>query len=97
MPVTAPIPFEQMPQMLHNLVIEFGNIKQYLEREKQKEGPEILSTEQASEFLGVEPETLLKNKEIPRSKRFRRVYFLRSELIKYIEEGKVKHEKVLKY
>lgn len=91
-----PIQFEQMPQMLHSLVIEFGNIKQYLEREKQKEGPEILNTEQAAEFLGVQPETLLKTKEIPRSKRLRRVYFLRSDLIKYIEEGKVSNQSILK-
>lgn len=92
----APITFEQMPQMLHSLTLQFANLSQYLEREKQREGPEILNTEQAAEFFGVQPETLLKTKEIPRSKRLRRVYFLRSDLIKYIEEGKVSNQSILK-
>lgn len=92
----AQITFEQMPQMLHSLTLQFANLSQYIEREKQKEGPEILTTEQAAEFLGVQPETLLKTKEIPRSKRLRRVYFLRSDLIKYIEEGKVSNQSILK-
>jgi len=90
------ISFDQVPQMLHSLTVEFGNIKEFLEREKQKEAPEILNTEQAANFLGVQPETLLKTKEIPRSKRLRRVYFLRSDLIKYIEEGKVSNQSILK-
>lgn len=90
------ISFDQVPQMLHSLTVEFGNIKEFMEREKRNELPEVLSTEQAAAFLCVQPETLLKTKEIPRSKRLRRVYFLRSDLIKFIEEGKVTNQSILK-
>ena len=53
-------------------------------------GNNHLNIKQASEFLGVADQTIYQNiKKIPHSKRFGKLYFLRSELEQYLAEGKV--------
>ena len=48
-----------------------------------------LSVEQAAEFLNVSKQTVYQNAvKIPHRKRFGRLYFLKKELISYLEEGR---------
>ena len=50
-----------------------------------------LNLSEAAEYLGVAEQTIYQNiKKIPHSKRFGKLYFLRSELEQYLAEGKVK-------
>ena len=50
---------------------------------------DFLSLKEAAEFLSVAPQTIYQNiKKIPHQKRFGKLYFKRSGLVEYLEEGK---------
>ena len=49
---------------------------------------DFLSLKEAAEFLSVAPQTIYQNiKRIPHHKRFGKLYFKRSELVAYLEQG----------
>ncbi len=51
---------------------------------------DFLSLKEAAEFLNVAPQTIYQNiKRIPHMKRFGKLAFKRSELLAYLEEGRV--------
>lgn len=56
-----------------------------------KEEPEIFTIEEAAAFLKLAKQTvyqLVSKKAVPHYKRNKRLYFKRSELLEWIEEGK---------
>lgn len=60
--------------------------------------PEFMNVTQASEFLGLAVNTLYEKtckRTIPHLKRGNRLMFKRSELIKWLEEGKIPTQKEL--
>ena len=84
------------------MVISFDNLPQYVAQlsedvkylislmENKKESSEILSIEQAADFLGLTKSTLqqAKYKKIPHYKQGRRVFYKKSDLEAWVQSGK---------
>ncbi len=90
------ITFENLPQAVTQLTNEVSEIKRLLlERsgEPQPEADELLTIEQAAEFLKLSKATLytkVHKAEIPVCKRSHRLYFSRQDLMEYIKAGRKK-------
>ncbi len=58
---------------------------------------DYLSLKDAADFLSVAPQTMYQNtKRIPHIKRFGKLYFKRSELVAYLEQGATAQKKGIK-
>ncbi len=88
------ISFDQLPEAVNKLNEKLENIEQILLNKSTKEQEredEILSVEQAAEFLGLSKPTLYsKNSrgELPYFKRGKRVYYSKNDLIDYLIAGR---------
>ncbi|WP_020597125.1 helix-turn-helix domain-containing protein [Spirosoma panaciterrae] len=55
----------------------------------------ILTVSQAADFLGITPQTVYQRiKDLPHKKRFGRLYFLKSELVAYLQAGTQNQEMI---
>jgi len=89
--------FDQLPNAVTMLIKEVSELKRLL-IEKQEQTPiippeQLLSIQQASEFLSLSVPTLyskVSKGELPVMKRSKRLYFSRTELMEYIKEGRKK-------
>lgn len=81
---------EQLEQLIENAVGKaFRQLDLTKEKEKENE-VEILNISQASKFTGLAKQTIYEktsHKSIPHHKKCKKLYFLRSELEKWIIEG----------
>lgn len=90
------ITFDNLPQAVSKLLNEVIEIKRLLvEQTKQQpiEQDRLLTIQQAAEFLNLAVPTLysyVHNSHIPVSKRGKRLYFSRQELLQWVKEGRKK-------
>lgn len=90
------ITFDQLPQAVNQLFTKLERIEHLIKESSnapQQETDELLTVEQCAEFLKLSKPTiygLISKGSIPVMKRSKRCYFLKSELIKYLQEGKRK-------
>lgn len=87
------VTFEDLPRAVEMLSNEIVSIKQLLEcrTEPQAALDQLMTIKQASEFLSLTVATLygyVQRGAIPVSKRGKRLYFRRSELLAWIQEGR---------
>lgn len=89
--------FESLPRAVAVLTEEVSELKSLLiEREKQKEQSKIeklMSVKDAANFLGLAVATIyskVSRGELPVMKRAGRLYFSNSELLEYVQEGRVR-------
>ena len=87
------ISFDQLPAAIYQLSQDVSELKRLLIEQptvnnfNHEEKP--LNVGQAAEYLGIAKQTLYQNiARIPSRKRFGRLFFFRSELTEYLNEGK---------
>ena len=85
--------FEQLPEAVTQLHEKLENIERLLLESYQKpeNGSELLTIQQAAELLNLSISTLyakVSRKQIPVSKKGKRLYFSKAELIAWIKSGK---------
>jgi len=84
-------PFEAIENRLNNIESLILEIKTQSLQVPQQESDAILTIEQASEFLNLSKNTLygyVQKAKIPVSKKGKRLYFSKSELLEWIKSGK---------
>ena len=90
------VTFDQLPQAVSQLFTQLQRIESLIKEgttPPHQEADEILTVEQCAEFLNLSKPTiygLISKGNIPVMKRSKRCYFLKAELIKYLQEGKRK-------
>ena len=79
---------EQLKSLIQN---EFRKVLSDYSPAEHRPGPneeKPLNVGQAAEYLGISEQTVYQNiKKIPHKKRFGRLYFLKSELVVYLQAG----------
>ncbi|MEX2336348.1 MAG: helix-turn-helix domain-containing protein [Fulvivirga sp.] len=85
------INFNNLPEALYKL---FGEVKQIktliLESSPDQQGDQLLTIQQASEFLHVQKQTLysyVSKRLIPYNKKAGRLYFSKNDLIEWVKSG----------
>lgn len=90
------ITFDQLPNAVSRLHSKMDSMEAMLENLslfKPHEPDELLTVEQCAEFLSISVQTvygLMSRNELPVMKRSKRCYFLKSDLLIYLKEGKKK-------
>jgi len=90
------ITFDQLPNAVSRLHAKMDSIESILENLqgfKLPEPDELLTVEQCAQFLSISIQTvygLIAKNELPVMKRSKRCYFLKSDLLNYLKEGKKK-------
>ena len=88
--------FNELPQAVSDLTREIKEIKELLLAKKSDVAPEedhLLTIKQAGELLNLSVPTLygyVQRSEIPVSKRGKRLYFSKKELLDWVKEGRKK-------
>jgi excisionase family DNA binding protein len=90
----ATINFNDLPEAVEALTEKVDKLYEVIANvQPQKQGKEFLTIEEAAEFLSLATPTLyakVSKREIPYSKRGKRLYFARKDLENYLKEGRVK-------
>lgn len=90
------ITFDQLPNAVSRILSRIDSMEALLENLpalKPPEPDELLTVEQCAEFLSISVQTvygLMSRNELPVMKRSKRCYFLKSELLNYLKQGKKK-------
>lgn len=90
------ITFEQLPEAVSKLYTKLENIERLLlvnGQESRLEGDNLLTIQQAAEFLSLSVPTLyglVSKSQIPVSKRSKRLYFSKQELTAWVKAGRKK-------
>ena len=90
------ITFDKLPQAVSQLFTQLKRIENLIRASSnppQQEVDELLTVEQCAVFLNLSKPSiygLISKGSIPVMKRSKRCYFLKAELIKYLQEGKRK-------
>lgn len=88
--------FDQLPKAIIQLYDKLEGIEQLL-LERQTPPPptdDYLNLKDSAKFCHVAEQTMYQNvKRIKHSKRFGKLYFKRSDLVAYLEEGAATHTK----
>ncbi len=90
------ITFETLPAAVSQLLLEVENLKSLITGQRSEPSQaqnEFLTVEQAADFLNLAYATIyakVGQREIPHCKRGKRLYFLKSDLEKWIKEGRKK-------
>lgn len=94
--------FDNLPQVIKGIEVKldiiYEIIKNYLP-EKQLE-KNFLTLGQAAEFLSISKQSLYNKvslRNVPCRKRGKRLYFLKEELINWLDEGKKKTNEEIEY
>lgn len=88
------ITFEQLPQLVGQLVIKLDRIEKLLqtqERPVRNEPEELLSVDMACALLQLAKPTiygLVSQGKLPHMKQGKKLYFVRRELMSWLEEGR---------
>lgn len=85
------IDHEALKVMVKDVVKEV--LQDFQTTENQQGENELMTSKEAAKFLHLSQNTIYQKAsqmEIPHFKRGKRIYFQKSELLKYIEEGRVK-------
>lgn len=87
--------FDQLPRAVSELHQKLDNLQDLILESRQASPPviELMTIAQAAEFLNLSVQTLygkVCHKEIPVSKKGKRLYFYKSELEDWIRSGKKK-------
>ena len=87
--------FDQLPRAVSELHQKLDNLQDLLMESRQPlpQGAELMTISQAAEFLNLSVQTLygkVCHREIPVSKKGKRLYFYKSELEDWIKSGKKK-------
>lgn len=88
--------FDQLPAAVATLLTELADVKNLLQQpisQPASQQDELLTVQQAAQLLNLRVATIydLNHKgELPSMKRGKRLYFLRSELINYLKQGRKK-------
>lgn len=83
---------EEIKDLFQNLLQSFFNGKILLEKDLNSENPELIFVDEASILTGLSKSTIYlktSTNKIPHMKRGGKLYFKRSELLTWIEEGKI--------
>lgn len=85
---------EKLPQAVSELFTKLDNIERLIESQNnQPEADQLLTIQQAGELIKLTPPTiygLVSKNEIPFSKKGKRLYFSKVDLINWIKEGRNK-------
>jgi excisionase family DNA binding protein len=90
--------FEDLPVAISELLEKVDRIELYLKTVRSiqnQEGGELLNIADAGKLLGLSKNTIYKmvqKRILPHSKRGKRLYFLKEELMNWIKGGKKKTE-----
>lgn len=90
------ITFENLPKAVSNLTQELSEIKRLLLAQNSPSSgsqDELLTIQQAGELLSLSVPTLygyVQRKEIPVSKRGKRLYFSKLELTEWVKNGRIR-------
>lgn len=96
------ITFDQLPTEVAKqglLLIQIQNLLQELLSLPKDSQDEFLDVEETAKFLGLSKNTLyvkVSRREVPSIRRGKRLYFSKSDLIDYLNEGKRKTKDQLK-
>lgn len=85
--------FDQLPEAVSYLIEKIDNLELIIKNQPKDSGDEFLTVEEASAFLTLSLPTVyskVSKKELPYMKQGKRLYFLKSDLIEYIKNGRVK-------
>jgi excisionase family DNA binding protein len=89
--------FESLPEAVTMLTKEVSDLKRLLlDKQEQtpiKEPEQLLTIQQASEFLSLSVPTIyskVSKDELPYMKRSKRLYFSSTELLEYLKQGRKK-------
>lgn len=85
--------FDQLPEAVSYLIEKIDNLELIIKNQPKDPGDEFLTVEEASAFLTLSLPTVyskVSRKELPYMKQGKRLYFLKSDLIEYIKNGRVK-------
>lgn len=90
--VLFPIPKEELFEMIGKIIDQ--RLEKFFEKTKpSKESDELLTIDQASDFLKISKQTIYGHSSkslIPCMKKGRKLFFSKSELIEWIRQGKKK-------
>ena len=88
---------DQLTEIVTQIFVSnLGNGKPLEQKTSQPE--EVLNVEQVAKLLGLKTSTIyskVSKRELPHYKKSKVIYFLRTEMIAYIKEGKVKTDSEL--
>lgn len=94
--------FDQLPYAVSLLTQKLNDIERLLlqreSREQTDQREQLLTVEQAAEFLSLAKPTvygMVSRNELPYMKRSKRLYFSRAELTAYLKEGRKKTQSEL--
>jgi excisionase family DNA binding protein len=91
--------FDQIPAALSLLLREVNSIKLALQAEPTEPVDQLMTVDQAAKFLTLAKPTIyamISRGELPNLKRGKRVYFLKSDLLNYLQAGRRKSYHQLK-
>ncbi|KAF0202241.1 MAG: mobilizable transposon Xis [Bacteroidetes bacterium] len=83
--------FDQLPAAISLLIREVNSLKIALQLAPPEQADQLLTVDQAAAFLSLAKPTIyamLSRGELPNLKRGKRVYFQKSDLLRYLKEGK---------
>ena len=87
------VSFDQLPEAVSYLIEKVDNLELIIKNQPKDSEDEFLTVEEASAFLTLSLPTVyskVSKKELPYMKQGKRLYFLKSDLIEYIKDGRVK-------
>jgi excisionase family DNA binding protein len=93
------ITFEQLPTAVSGLFAKLESIEKLLLNQQTVAPDELLTVEQAAEFLKLSVPTIyskVQYKQVPVNKQAGRLYFSKAELIEYVKAGRKKTQAELK-
>ena len=85
--------FDQLPAAISLLIREVNSLKLALQAEPTEPADQLLTVDQAAAFLTLAKPTIyamLSRGELPNLKRGKRVYFEKSALLNYLQQGRRK-------
>ena len=88
-------PFQELYERLDRIEDLLSNVTEHKSSESESEEDRLLNVREAARFLGDAVATLYgrtSKNEIPFYKRGKKVYFKKSELLAWIEQGRVKSQ-----
>ena len=87
------VSFDQLPEAVSYLIEKVDNLELIIKNQPKDSEDEFLTVEEASAFLTLSLPTVyskVSKKALPYMKKGKRLYFLKSDLIEYIKNGRVR-------
>jgi excisionase family DNA binding protein len=91
---------EQILESLHQIQLRLDNLEKLIqEKSTTQESEQFLDIKEAAQLLRLSPPTiygLVNKRAIPHNKKGKRLYFLKSELLQWLKDGRRKTIKEIK-